>query len=381
LFVGFGVFPDGRLFVVNSAVSVMPPKSAAAAAEASRKRGRDSWAALVDTVAATPAGPSADLADWKIETALPAAASAKEQDDRAAFVAASKADLAPLVGAVFVAQMTDLEALHAQPDASHETDVFVAGKGLTDNTAVNAKARALENESATHVGRADDDCAAAVSRVLTQGAVRIQASREGKLPSLSLAPQVSSRLPDFQPIILVPGAASSIVQIGNVLKLVQEGQYVEGHKAWINGETGATLQQGLDKSVAVSPGPLLPNIERFNTAFRHFRVVSDPKEVGDWRHVCAAFVLPAAWQFDSWFGGDKAKQAPGELFNHVCGFLPYFEEDRIPKQLKDWRVTPLLMSRKATKQYAMIRVACIFWEELYKFLDTHAFFRTYKEVA
>ncbi|ESL11496.1 hypothetical protein TRSC58_00752 [Trypanosoma rangeli SC58] len=108
-----------------------------------------------------------------------------------------------------------------------------------------------------------------------------------------------------------------------------------------------------------------------------FRVVDDPKQVKNWQHVCACIVDGHEWQFRGWFPNEAVPIPVSELFQRVCGFLPYLEEEKLPTALQQWHVKPLPLTRRVVKSHAHILQASVFWEHLYTFLETHPFFKLF----
>lgn len=196
--------------------------------------------------------------------------------------------------------------------------------------------------------------------------------------------------PDFTPIILVSPLTNAPLQIFNVGMFLHNGRYEDPQRKWLNPVTGETNRVGRQQGVAVSPNAFL-NTNKFQSAFRKFLVYDDISQLKpeQWAHVCAAIVSDDLWQFDGWFptnslinaegfqGEKDSLTKPSVLFGNICGFLPYFEEDVQSPRLKEWRVKPVVLTRRAMKAGAHIRQATEFWEHLYNFLDTHPRFRHY----
>ena len=162
--------------------------------------------------------------------------------------------------------------------------------------------------------------------------------------------------------------------------------------------------------VVVSPVIIYPDaLKHHQVSFTEFRVLDDPEKVTDWRHVCAVFVhnapMQTQWQFENYFPADKMKRLeelhqrsngeskhkrsnqkteikyndPAVMFspNGIKGFFPFFEEDKVNLKMREWAVHPVVLTRKATKQYSHMKVVSLLWQQLYNFLDAHPFFRLY----
>lgn len=220
----------------------------------------------------------------------------------------------------------------------------------------------------------------------------------------SPGPNISeAKVANFMPIILVPRSPESIVQLHNVAAWLESGLYESGSEQWVTaanplGESNRRGRPAVDATatasgvaptasssllylsggtVRVSPGKMLPSRSSFPVKFNHFRVLDDPAAVDNWDHVCACFVLGKEWQFDGWFNGQADKTRIGTLFSNVRGFFPYFEEERVPDELRKWNVVGLQLSYRRTKGFTAVKAAAMFWEELYKFLSTNKAFRCY----
>ncbi|ORC91386.1 parafibromin [Trypanosoma theileri] len=185
------------------------------------------------------------------------------------------------------------------------------------------------------------------------------------------------RQPDFIPIILVPSSVSSILQLFNIREFLEKGVYIDPPSLFVDAETGAVnVQENKPDAVIVTPGSFL-DPQKYTVAYKVFRVVDDPKQVKNWQHVCACIVDGHEWQFRGWFPNEPTAVPVSELFQRVCGFLPYFEEEKLPKALQEWNVKPLSLTRRVVKAHAHILQASVFWEHLYTFLETHPFFKLY----
>lgn len=187
-----------------------------------------------------------------------------------------------------------------------------------------------------------------------------------------------AKRPDFNPILLVSPLASAPFQLFNIYAFLHDGHYVDPQLGIVDEVTGAPIRRRKDTCVTVSPGEFL-DTNRFTSAFRRFDIYDDPSQLSpeQWRHVCGAIVTDEAWQFDEWFPNAPHMTQPSTLFTHIKGFLAFFEEDILPQRLREWRVHPVILTRKMTKAGAHISQAIRFWNELFTFLDSHEYFRQY----
>ncbi|CBH18029.1 hypothetical protein, conserved [Trypanosoma brucei gambiense DAL972] len=181
---------------------------------------------------------------------------------------------------------------------------------------------------------------------------------------------------NFVPLILISASVSSVLQVINIKDFLEDGVYVEPSSRFLNPVTGDMNVEDAPKHITVRPGSFL-DADKYRVAYREFRVVNGPKQVKNWNHVCACIVDGNEWQFNHWFPDEVPSLCVSRLFQRVCGFLPYFEEDKPPKALQDWHVTPLKLTRRVVKSHTHIRQASAFWEHLYLFLDTHPLFKLF----
>ncbi|KAG8348828.1 putative RNA pol II accessory factor Cdc73 family C terminal [Trypanosoma vivax] len=311
--------------------------------------------------------------------------------------------------ATFQSQMTPEEGYHAEPAVSRHISRMVSGgmHGATtgeretseyknsgnDDDLINASREEGPNffeaykAHATSTAISGDKGAGKKDLALALGGGNAKAANlpcligtASRLTSGFLVPEHylhKHRQLDFTPIILVPASVSSILQLFNIAEFLERGVYVDPPTLFVDPETGAVnVKESKPANVTVSPGSFL-DPDKYTVAFRTFRVLDDPRQVKDWKHVCACIVDGKEWQFRDWFPHEPGPIPVSVLFQRVCGFLPYFEEEKLPKALHEWHVQPLALNRRVVKAHAHILQASIFWEHLYTFLDSHEFFRLY----
>lgn len=186
------------------------------------------------------------------------------------------------------------------------------------------------------------------------------------------------RQPDFFPIIFVPSSVDSPVQLFNVKQFLEKGVLIDSSEYFVDQQTGAVnVRQAKPEFQLVSAVRFKLGLST-HVAFNQFRVVDDVSQVEDWNHVCAALVTGEKWQFNHWFPSeDPSLREPSRLFSRIAGYFPYFQEDRIPKEAQQWRVTPLLLTRRLEIEQQHIREASKFWETLFAFLDRNPLFNRF----
>eukprot|EP00758_Cryptobia_borreli_P002447 Tbor_TRINITY_DN3039_c0_g1::TRINITY_DN3039_c0_g1_i1::g.17306::m.17306/K15175/CDC73; parafibromin len=195
---------------------------------------------------------------------------------------------------------------------------------------------------------------------------------------LSTTPDMA-KVASFHPIILISRLPSAHLQIVNAAKFLHSGIYVPPQSMSIDMVSGSTSRNARPICVTVSPSSAFLKHDRFRSAFRKFDIYDDPMHLSiqDWGRVCCAICTEESWQFSEYFPMNPTLATPSKLFSHICGFLPFFEEDVLPTRLKEWRVKPIQLTRRNLKEGNHIAQANFFWEHLYKYLDCDAKFRDY----
>lgn len=224
----------------------------------------------------------------------------------------------------------------------------------------------------------------------------------------------------FLPIILVPSAPSSPVQLTNVKLFLEVGRYVDPTRYYIRDTDGSPILQTVkpDREV-VSCRQYVPSLDEYTVKFRNFLVIDNPKLLSSkrggaadnqlrWENVCCCISGGRDWELEPYYpppsfysdtsassggGGSGAakrgridasalteasrRHTPSELFSLMKGFVAYFEDDPVPHGVNTWRVTPLLLTRRAVKDYQHSGQAAQFWEQLLTFMQEHPRFGTY----
>jgi parafibromin len=139
------------------------------------------------------------------------------------------------------------------------------------------------------------------------------------------------------PIIIVPNAPSSLINIYNIKDLLEGGSFVPPAEA----KSKATQRESRIK---------------IHHDGREFIVVDSPASLSadEWSAVMAIFVTNAAWQFKGW-----PVDNPVDLFQRHKGFYATFEDLKIEEPVASWRVHRLLISRN--KRHLDSSVSFDFW--------------------
>ncbi|CAI5536256.1 unnamed protein product [Closterium sp. Naga37s-1] len=152
------------------------------------------------------------------------------------------------------------------------------------------------------------------------------------------------------PIILVPSAAQTLINIFNVKEFLEDGAYVPAEeKAKAAGGKRAEMvavqrRMGRDKAVVYH----------------------------DWDRVAAVFVLGKEWQFKGWPFKDHV-----DILSKVMGVFVRFEDDSVESAatVKNWNCSILAISKY--KRHQDRTAALTFWDRLDKFLAARNSVLTY----
>ena len=139
------------------------------------------------------------------------------------------------------------------------------------------------------------------------------------------------------PIIIVPNAPSSLINIYNVRDILEGGNFVQPAEA---------------KSKAMQRESRI----KLHHSGREFIVVDNPTTLNseEWSAVLAVFVTNAAWQFKGW-----PIDNPVDLFQRFKGFYVTYEDVKMEEPVASWKVHRLLISRN--KRHLDSSVAFDFW--------------------
>lgn len=172
---------------------------------------------------------------------------------------------------------------------------------------------------------------------------------------------------DTVPIIIVPAAPTSMVNMYNIRDFLTGSSYVPPTEAKQNAkgvkESTITIEHSSGSSKAKSA----------------FQIVDNPTRLSieDWNRVKAVFVQGPAWQFKGW-----KWENPVDLFQNgiytrlstsiiclVCGYYVHYEDTAVEPQVASWNVHKLTISR--SKRHLDAPAVMKFWELLDKFIDNN----------
>uniref|UniRef100_A0A7S4FXQ2 Cell division control protein 73 C-terminal domain-containing protein n=1 Tax=Eutreptiella gymnastica TaxID=73025 RepID=A0A7S4FXQ2_9EUGL len=179
----------------------------------------------------------------------------------------------------------------------------------------------------------------------------------------------SHRQKKIIPIIIVPNAATALINIHNAKDFLEDGRWInpgEKRKA-LAAANGGKLPR--EESVIISSKQLVKPQEQaqLGAKFDVFKVTDSPLKLkaSEWDHVCGCFVSGNLWQFERWFS-----ENPVEIFAKLAGFHLTFAEDRPHQTTSKWSVKQLKIGRAESARHMDRKVAKEFWKALYHFLRT-----------
>ncbi|XP_017068966.1 parafibromin [Drosophila eugracilis] len=150
------------------------------------------------------------------------------------------------------------------------------------------------------------------------------------------------------PIIVVPDAKTSLVNMSNVKQLLQEMRYVPVEQA---------------RRQALTDGQHADDIiieHRFQGQLVKYRVIDNIVRLTaeEWARVAAVFAMGPHWQFKGWpMGGD-----PARIFHEVCAFHLYFKNSPVCKELRNLQVNLLALS--PNERHMDCGILTEFWNKL-----------------
>ena len=150
------------------------------------------------------------------------------------------------------------------------------------------------------------------------------------------------------PIIIIPAAPKSIITMFNVKEILEDLKFVsteEKRAAGTKRENDVLIQRRKEGGLTVP-----------------YRVLDNPGKLtnAEWDRVVGVFVMGQAWQFKGWpFDG-----SPVNILSRISGFHLKWEEQNLEKNIANWSVTVIPLSRQ--KRHLDRAALLAFWEKLDK---------------
>lgn len=156
------------------------------------------------------------------------------------------------------------------------------------------------------------------------------------------------------PIIIIPAARTSLIQMVNALDILQELKFVtpEEKKAKLN-------NQNLYKE-----SELIMH-RRDNGKTVQFKVIDNISKLKpqDWERVVAVFAQGAQWQFKDWLLGEGV---PSRIFSKIKGFHLKLSGIPLDSNISKWSVTTIELD--ARKRHLDRARLLAFWDELDRYM-------------
>lgn len=165
-------------------------------------------------------------------------------------------------------------------------------------------------------------------------------------PAADARPLPNQKKGSKTPIIIIPAATTSLIQMLNVKDILQDLKFVPADKCRQDGakrDNEVLLQRQKPGDVTVP-----------------YRIIDGAQKLQpqDWERVVAVFVQGPAWQFKGW----PWNANPVEIFARVKAFHLQFSDLPLDANIKKWDVTVLKLDRN--KRHMDRAVLQQFWEVL-----------------
>ncbi|KAI9591683.1 RNA pol II accessory factor, Cdc73 family-domain-containing protein [Syncephalis fuscata] len=232
-----------------------------------------------------------------------------------------------------------------------ETDIANA-KAVTDHEQI-----ALSRDALICSNRSFDEIYKHVRDLLTQQSNKSKTTPSTSKDATSSKSKSSSGSSSHSrpkgariPIIIVPAAATSMVNLYNVKQFLEDKSFIDSRNA-------------REQSTA---RPTLINIERRSEGSDTtsvYQVIDsvDKLRPDDWKRVVAVFTTGAEWQFKNWVW-----QTPLDIFNNVKGYYLKYADEPTKDTVQRWNVTILEVHKY--KRHTDQVVVGEFWDALDAFI-------------
>ncbi|UMM25906.1 hypothetical protein L5515_005531 [Caenorhabditis briggsae] len=170
--------------------------------------------------------------------------------------------------------------------------------------------------------------------------------------SSTLATSSSGKRASRSPIIIVPSAMNTMVNLYNARDILQNFQFV-------------SVEQRR-KETNKKPQDLAIQRQKNGTTY-NIRVIDQAEKLGsdDWDRVIGVFVMGVGWQFKGW----KWNGNPTDIFTHVPAFHLYFDSNKPCPQVMQWNCQKIPIS--ATKRHMDKAKFQAIWEQIEHFVRKH----------
>ncbi|RKP09117.1 RNA pol II accessory factor, Cdc73 family-domain-containing protein [Thamnocephalis sphaerospora] len=257
--------------------------------------------------------------------------------------------------------------MHAEKKARNdaETSEVFDEKVSTDaavvKTIVEREQEVLSRNALICSNRSFDDLYKRVRDLLSQQSTRKKAAASGTKATPVSKQATGSRATPARtkgtriPIIIVPAAATSILNLYNVKQFLQDRVFLDSRIAREQSSTrptSATIERHHAGGEAVTIYQVVDSVDRLRP--------------DDWKRVVAVFVTGAEWQFKNWVW-----QNPLDIFSNVKGYYVKYSDEQPKDNVLRWNVTTLEASEKCVhrhKRHTDQVVVGEFWNTLDAFV-------------
>ncbi|XP_067941527.1 parafibromin-like [Watersipora subatra] len=166
-----------------------------------------------------------------------------------------------------------------------------------------------------------------VTEGVSTGRKAVEQPRPVPRPVSEARPIPSNKKTSRTPIIIIPAATTSLIQMINAKDILQDYKYVSAEQK--------------RKEGAKRDNEVLIQRKRGDVTIP-YRVIDNPLKLQhhDWDRVVAVFVQGPAWQFKSWPWPN-----PTDIFSRMKGFHMHLKDMPVEANVKKWDVTILALDR------------------------------------
>ncbi|PVU98685.1 hypothetical protein BB559_001372 [Furculomyces boomerangus] len=155
------------------------------------------------------------------------------------------------------------------------------------------------------------------------------------------------------PIIVVPAAATSLVNMYNVLDLLKDQKFTDSRTVMNAGKEKPREHYFEHKPIS----NLIKTLK--------YRIVDSTQDFrqDDWKNIVCVFTAGATWQFTNWHWN-----SPKEVFENCLGFYPKYHDERPKDIVKGWNILPINIERH--KRHTDRAMTIEIWNQVERFIAT-----------
>lgn len=189
--------------------------------------------------------------------------------------------------------------------------------------------------------------------ILNLDSVDDKEKKAEKPPSTAPVAKVKKNMAVKTPIIIVPSGPKDTLVLSNIKKFLENGQFENQAEAMTRIESKPHSVVVERKKDVRSKGVRYAVVDN---------ALSIKKE--DWCRVVAVFCIGAKWQFKQW--PDYENGGVVNLFSKVKGFYVYYDDQKIPDEVKKWNVSILPISKRVRHKDQSVLTKI--WESIDEFV-------------